>query len=494
LPSREIFTILVLLLGIGWQTRALADDPFRAIELQELHRSADASLIAQLDNSDARIAARAALALGRTKAGGQFALAALERVLGASSNPAVRAMCAYAIGLSNDGSRDVALRIISATHDSNSAVRYAAVDALGRIERDHPLSDVTLATSLAGVLEDVAAHDDDSAVRGHAAIQLDVYASLPSAAAIAKSLERIEATDPDPGVRWHAAFTLYRTYARFADASFLARALHDSNELVRVETLRAYGRRADPATRALIEASLGDPSWRVQFEAREALRALVKLGRSEHLRRVPPGTHLPAIRSPRIAFQLGPDGLGVAPFESPHAPDPATLPLVPVQLPITAAAMNGPAPGPHPRVLVRTTRGDVVVRLYPEWAPSTVANFLQLAQSGFYDGNPWFRIVPDFVAQTGDPTGNADAEAGYTIPAEENPVEQRSGIIAMGLDYADNKPLRDSAGTQFYFTLSPQPYLGRDFTVFGEISSGFDVVANLVESDRMTLVRRIQDG
>jgi peptidyl-prolyl cis-trans isomerase B (cyclophilin B) len=134
-----------------------------------------------------------------------------------------------------------------------------------------------------------------------------------------------------------------------------------------------------------------------------------------------------------------------------------------------------------------------VVRLYPEWAPSTVANFIALAQSGYFDGNRWFRIVPNFVTQTGDPTGDPDSEAGYTIPAEENPVEQRSGIIAMGLDYKDNKPLRDSAGTQFYITLSPQPYLGRDFSVFGEVESGFDVIANLIESDRMTLVRRIAD-
>jgi cyclophilin family peptidyl-prolyl cis-trans isomerase len=156
--------------------------------------------------------------------------------------------------------------------------------------------------------------------------------------------------------------------------------------------------------------------------------------------------------------------------------------------------MNGPAPGPHPQVLLRTTRGDVVVRLYPEWAPSTVANFVDLARIGYFDGNRWFRIVPDFVTQTGDPTGDPDSEAGYTIPAEENPVEQRSGIIAMGLDYENGRAVRDSAGTQFYFTLSPQPYLGRDFTVFGEIASGFNVIANLTESDRILLARPLPNS
>ncbi|MBD5657690.1 MAG: peptidylprolyl isomerase, partial [Candidatus Eremiobacteraeota bacterium] len=70
-----------------------------------------------------------------------------------------------------------------------------------------------------------------------------------------------------------------------------------------------------------------------------------------------------------------------------------------------------------------------------------------------------------------------DGDAGYTIPAEENPVEQRTGVIAMGLNYEGSKAVRDSAGTQFYFTLSPQLHLDRDFTVFGEIESGLPVLA-----------------
>ncbi len=155
--------------------------------------------------------------------------------------------------------------------------------------------------------------------------------------------------------------------------------------------------------------------------------------------------------------------------------------------------MNAPASGPHPRISIKTTKGEVIVRLYPEWAPSTVANFIALADRGYFDGNRWFRIVPDFVVQTGDKNDNADGEAGFTIPAEENPVEQRSGIISMGLDYEGSHAKRDSAGTQFYITLSPQLHLDRDFTVFGEVQSGFPVLAHLIESDRMTVVRRIAD-
>jgi cyclophilin family peptidyl-prolyl cis-trans isomerase len=147
-------------------------------------------------------------------------------------------------------------------------------------------------------------------------------------------------------------------------------------------------------------------------------------------------------------------------------------------------------------VRIGTTKGTIVVRLYPEWAPLTVANFLNLAGRGYYDHLRWFRIVPDFVAQTGDPHDNGEGDAGYTIPAEENPLEQRAGVISMGLNYTQNAkpgPIRDSAGTQFYITISPQLHLNRDFTVFGEVESGFATLGRLVESDRMTRVERLAD-
>lgn len=151
-------------------------------------------------------------------------------------------------------------------------------------------------------------------------------------------------------------------------------------------------------------------------------------------------------------------------------------------------------PRPRTRAFIRTTKGELVLRLYPEWAPATVANFLTLAERRYFDGNRWFRIVPDFVVQTGDPGDNGEGDAGYTIPAEENPIEQRSGVIAMGLNYNGNGALRDSAGTQFYITLSPQLHLNRDFSVFGEVERGFDVLAHLIESDRVVAINRISDG
>ncbi|MEO6991115.1 MAG: peptidylprolyl isomerase, partial [Candidatus Baltobacteraceae bacterium] len=77
----------------------------------------------------------------------------------------------------------------------------------------------------------------------------------------------------------------------------------------------------------------------------------------------------------------------------------------------------------------------------------------------------------------------------------ENPIEQRAGVISMGLNYDEkaNTPIRDSAGTQFYITLSPQLHLDRAFTVFGEVERGFEVLAHLTEADRIERLEQIAD-
>ncbi len=143
-----------------------------------------------------------------------------------------------------------------------------------------------------------------------------------------------------------------------------------------------------------------------------------------HLTKIPAGVRTP---SPM------PDPLAHVPALArqshtgkPAAPSPETIVTQPALDPSSVALFTGPAGGPHPRVRIVTTQGNLYVELYPEWAPLTVENFLNLSNSGYYDGNPWFRIVPDFVVQTGDPHGNGNGDAGYTLPAEENPIEQDS--------------------------------------------------------------------
>ncbi len=479
---------------MGWQNAGAALDPLRAIEIAEVARTLDPMLVASLD-AEPQIAVRAALAIGRTK--NSSGAAALRAHLTASV-PGVRAMCAYALGLLADAASLDSLRLL-ARNDPNSAVRYAAVDALGRIALANP----PLAShSLANDTLIVALGDSDATVRGHAAAQLDVFRAEPFAATIAAALERAQMRETDEDVRWHIAWVIFRGYAQLADPAFLTRALHDANELVRVEAARAWGRRSDANAAAIVRTALDDPSWRVQFEAREALRHFAKEPATDHLVADPPGIHLPPIpvtapTPPPLrpaAAQTPPPVETAASQEKPAAPDPRTLEITNSTVPVSASQLNAPRAGPHPRVRIATTKGDVVVRLYPEWAPVAVANFLLLTQRGYFNGNRWFRIVPDFVVQTGDPTGNGEGDAGYTIPAEENPIEERTAVIAMGLNYDGSRALRDSAGTQFYVTLSPQLHLDRDFSVFGEIESGFEVLAHLIESDRILATSRISDG
>ncbi len=458
-----------------------ATEPMHAIADAELHRTADPAVVALLD-AQPSVAARAALALGRTKR--PEAAAPLRAHLHAG-DPTVRALVAYGLGLLADPADLPAERAL-ARSDRSSAVRYAAFDAVDRIVTAHP----DLATR--GIGDDVLASargDIDPRVRDRAAVALAAFHDIPDAAALANGLARAFETERNGEVRWHDMWTLFRGYAALAPREVLTRALRDRDDLVRVEALRAWGKRSDADASQLVQPLLSDSSWHVQLEAREALHRLAKEPPTIDLTELPPRLNLPP------ADPQNDEAAVPRPEPTPALAAPSPDDLLPAP-PLDArdsARLDGPMPGPHPRVRIRTTKGDIVVRLYPEWAPYAVANFLRLTAHGYFDYNRWFRIVPDFVVQTGDPNDNGEGDAGYTIPAEENPVEQRTGIIAMGLNYEKDHAIRDSAGTQFYITSSPQPHLDRDFSVFGEVESGMGTIARLIESDRMVRVDRLAD-
>jgi peptidyl-prolyl cis-trans isomerase B (cyclophilin B) len=136
--------------------------------------------------------------------------------------------------------------------------------------------------------------------------------------------------------------------------------------------------------------------------------------------------------------------------------------------------------------VIETDKGTIKVELYADDAPNHVASFVELAQSGFYDGTTFHRVEPGFVVQGGDPyskTGEGPPGTGgpgYTIDAEFNSRQHLEGTLAMARAMDPN-----SAGSQFYICLAPQPSLDGQYTVFGQVTEGMDVVRQIAINDVM---------
>jgi len=466
-------------------------DPYQLLVRLESTRSPGAGQLASaLASADSELSARAALAIGRAKDPAGAALLAAHLHDGRA---AVRGMSVYGLGLIATGTAVGAIAT-ALSSDRSGAVRVAAADALARDEAAkavHGGAEPQAALALVGAM--IADHDP--VVRGRAAAALEAFRASPMADFVSRALTGAFKGERNDEVRWHIMWTIFRGYAIRVPRAMLTVALRDHNELVRIEAVRAYGRLKSKGAVGALEPLTKDSSWRVQLQALESLRALQGLPPTEHLSSMPPGINSPPVRVQNF-MEITPLPRPLV-TGKPAAPDAADAIYRPRLNPTTSALMDGPMPGPHPRVRIGTTKGPVVATLYPEWAPLTVENFLNLANRGYYDNLPWYRVVPDFVAQTGghyNDKGDDTMPVGYTIPAEENPLEQRSYVLSMGMDYKDNAPIRDSAGVEFYITLSPQLHLNRDFTVFGEVTQGFDVFGRLVETDKITRVEQIPDS
>src|SRR6185503_1750995 len=135
--------------------------------------------------------------------------------------------------------------------------------------------------------------------------------------------------------------------------------------------------------------------------------------------------------------------------------------------------------------VIRTSAGDMVIQFWPDVAPKTVENFKTLAKKGFYDGTAFHRIVKGFMIQGGDPlTKDASREGdwgtgdpGYKIKAEFNDRSHQRGVISMA---RSNNP--DSAGSQFFICLGDAKFLDRNYTAFGKLIGGDDVLGKIGET------------
>ncbi len=298
------------------------------------------------------------------------------------------------------------------------------------------------AAEAAGKMGNVGALDrllkDESASVRAAAIDARLQIKSDDSTAVA----RTALADPDPIVRATALEALSGTLGLPHLAESLQRTAADrlnDAQLAVVRALGAYAAKAGPADRAVSVQRLqaiatSHPEFLVR---RQAADALVELGEA----RPPVG----AATDKDLSYYRD-------------------------VLQQTA--------GEH-EVDLATARGTVRIRLFCAEAPLTCLNTMQLARQGFFDGLAFHRVVPDFVAQGGDPRGDGSGGPGYAIRDEINRHRYVRGAVGMALSGPD------TGGSQFFLTLAPQPHLDGGYTVFGEVIEGMDVADRLEQGDRI---------
>lgn len=215
-----------------------------------------------------------------------------------------------------------------------------------------------------------------------------------------------------------------------------------------------------------IAAALGDPT----LNYRELIQdfSLLKEARSKLL-------------SPRDNETIQAIDAAIAYLEKTQAPE------------VTAPAYNHPIdwtlvksiPADQ-QVLIKTSRGDITIRLFVEETPGTVANFVKLTQEGYFNNKLFHRVVPNFVVQTGCPRGDGWGSENYTIRSEFTPRRFTTGSVGMASSG------KDTEGTQWFITHSPTPHLEGRYTNFAAVIDGMDVVHQLQVGDRIVEVRLIQ--
>ena len=124
------------------------------------------------------------------------------------------------------------------------------------------------------------------------------------------------------------------------------------------------------------------------------------------------------------------------------------------------------------------TYGRVVIQLLPDVAPQTVARIKELTREGFYDGTPFHRVIPNFMAQGGDPTGKGTGGSGKRLEAEFSAVKHVRGTVSMARSSDVN-----SADSQFFICFAPAPHLDGQYTAFGQVVEGMEFVDRIKKGD-----------
>ena len=476
--------------------RRAADDP------PPLPADAVAALVTALD--DRAPAVRRAAAHAFSRYGQPEAVAALVARL-EDPDEWTRLFAVRGIGRSGDAS--TLPQLASGLEDESHGVRtetVAAMAVLGGSERIPP----------------ALASDPSFHVRAAMARALG-DASGPNSLAILRSLE----TDPSPTVRGAAIRALARrigidyaprleAYVAAGDRNLIVAATGAAAELeaAGIDLLRAAAAHTDRRVRTaaltaigqlqgvddLILAALADPDLAVRGTAVTVLAGREIDGKLEALAEAydaSPGTDWIEIRE-SLADAVAEEPGAEAFLRTIATTDEAASVRRRAALALEARGVSVPTvvPSPiepsrfleavlpvEPVVVLETSKGAIEMRCHAADAPVHVASFLDRVQTGFYDGLSWHRVVSNFVVQGGDPRGDGWGTGGYPLRDEIN--RRRFGRGAVGMPKAG----KDTGGCQLFITHLPTPHLDGNYTVFGQVVSGLDVVDRLEVGD--TIVR-----
>ncbi len=452
--ARAVPALTVLLATPGRFTAAFAARGLGALKAQ----AAAPALrdIADKRQRDAAVVIEAIRALAAM--GDRASTRVFERIVTETeSNPTLRLEAANALaGLHAPDSLDFIIDLMS---DSVPAIRGAAIRALAAIDSE------TFLTTLSGMDP-----DRDWTVR---TAQADALAMLPGAqgearlvamlqdrdqrvipavlrallAAKAPNAERIlidQLKADDFVVRAAAANSLASLKAMGAVPALVEAyraTMGDSTYVARAAILTAINTIDPAAARPLLQDALQDKDWAVRIKGAMLLRDQGVTDTAAAIRPAPARPMDDAMRQ-----------FLVAPAFSPHA-------------------------------FIQLDRGTIEIELAITDAPLTSANFMELARKGFFNGTAIHRVVPDFVVQDGDPRGDGEGGPGYAIRDELNQLPYLRGTVGMALDW------KDTGGSQFFITHSPQPHLDARYTTFGHVVNGIELVDRIEAGD---VIRRVQ--
>ncbi|HEY7291113.1 MAG TPA: HEAT repeat domain-containing protein [Vicinamibacterales bacterium] len=426
-----------------------------------------------LANGDRNVVIETVRALGRI--GDVSSAAPLEKIVrDAKADPAVRLEAVTALGglhATADAAQQLPPTVVDDVLDlfnePSPPIRAAALRTIAALDAENlrvvlsgldPDAHWSVRAALAGVLGGMEADvamprltamlkDSDQRVLP-AVLAAITKLKPPNAASIV--LEHLKADDPVVrAAAANAAAELVPQNGAQALIDAYRFGERDATYVARAAALAALSKYSPATATPTLEAALADKDWAVRVRAAQLLKTISPTTAANVDARIRPAP-----------TTLAADAYSVARLTNP-----------------TVSTM----------LYIDTDRGTFQVELAVLDAPLTVENFVTLARKGYFNGLSIHRVVPDFVIQDGDPRGDGEGGPGYTIRDELNELPYLRGTVGMALDW------RDTGGSQFFVTHSPQPHLDARYTVFGRVVAGMDVVDKIQQWDVIRNVR-VWDG